>query len=191
MKKLSTIVLTIFLMATATMGQEEETLFGDSGLKLTGAWGGPLFGMAFFGDETSPTRGVFWGLEFNQVILAGFGNQRAFEPVRLKEGDEGRYDFKHNGFYLHFFPNKEKVIHPAFGFMLGGGELKDEFGEKDKIFVVQPTTGFEINVFKWWRVGVDGGYRFVSRTDQPHIDDNDLSSFFLNLKMRFGLSWGS
>lgn len=189
MKKLSSVVLTVFLMATATMGQEEETLFGESGLKLTGAWGGPVFGMTFFADEAAPTRGTFWGLEFNHVILAGFGNERTFESVPLKEGDNGSYDFKHKGFYLQFYPNKEKIIHPAFGFMLGGGELKDDFGKKDPLFVVQPTAGFEINVFKWWKVGVDGGYRFVSRTDLPDIEDKDLSSVFLNLKMRFGLSW--
>ena len=69
MKKLSSVVLTVIFMATAMAGQEEETLFGESGLKLTGAWGGPLFGMAFFADDAAPTRGMFWGLEFNHIIL--------------------------------------------------------------------------------------------------------------------------
>ena len=189
MKKLSSVVLTVFLMVTAVLAQEEETLFGESGLKLTGAWGGPIFGMSFFGNEATATRGTFWGLEFNEIILVGFGNERTFESVQLKEGDVGKYDFKHNGFHLHFYPKKEKIIHPAFGFMMGGGELKDALGNKDPLFVVQPTAGFEINVFKWWKVGTDAGYRFVSRTDLPNIEDKDLSSIFFNLNMRFGFSW--
>ncbi len=189
MKKLSSVVLTVFLLATAITAQEEETLFGESGLRLTGAWVAPAFGMSFFGNDAAATRGTFWGLEFNDVILAGFGNERTFESVLLNESDVRKYDFKHNGFYLHFYPKKEKVIHPAFGFMLGGGELKDALGNKDPLFVVQPTAGFEINVFKWWKVGMDAGYRFVSRTDLPNIEDQDLSSLFFNLKLRFGLSW--
>ena len=189
MKKLSSVVLTVLLLATAITAQEEETLFGESGLKLTGAWGMPVFGMSFFENETAATRGTFWGLEFNDVILVGFGNERTFESVSLKEGDGGKYKFKHSGFHLHFYPKKERVIHPAFGFMLGGGELKDDFDNEDPLFVVQPTAGFEINVFKWWKVGTDVGYRFVSRTDLPNIEDKDLSSLFVNLNLRFGLSW--
>ena len=189
MKKLASVVLTILLMTSAILAQEEETLFGDSGLKLTGAWGGPVFGMSFWANEAAATRGFIWGLEFNDVILAGFGNERTFESVQLKEGEVGKYDFKNKGFHIHFYPRKEKVIHPAFGFMLGGGELKDALGNKDPIFVVQPTGGFEINVFKWCRAGMDAGYRFVSRTDLAGIEDEDLSSLFVNFKLRFGFSW--
>ena len=189
MKKLSSVVLTVFLLATAAWAQREETLFGESGLKLTGAWAGPVFGMSFFGDENAATRGFFWGLEFNDVILTGFGNERTFESVSLADGDVGKYDFKHRGFYVNFYPAKEKVIHPAFGFMMGNGEVKDELDNDDALFVVQPTAGIEINVFKWWKVGMDGGYRFVSRTDLPNIDNQDLSAFFINLRLRFGWSW--
>ena len=189
MKKLSSVVLTIFLLVTTITAQREETLFGDAGLKLTGVWGGPIFGMSFFGDENAATRGAFWGLEFNDVILAGIGNERTFEPVLLQNGDAGKYDFKHRGFYFNFYPAKEKVLHPAFGFMMGSGELKDELGNDDALFVVQPTAGFEINAFKWWKIGMDGGYRFVSRTDLPSINNQDLSAFFINLRLRFGWSW--
>lgn len=169
--------------------QKEETLFGASGLKITGAWVSPVFGATFFENETAATRGLFWALEFNDVISAGFGNERTFEPVSLKEGETGQYDFKHSGFHLKFYPRTEKVVHPAFGFMLGAGELKDDFGTEDPLFVVQPTAGFEVNVFKWWKVGVESGYRFVTRTDLPGIENGDLSTLFVNLNLRFGFSW--
>lgn len=189
MKKLSSVVLTVFLLATATWAQRQETLFGESGLKLTGAWGGPLFGMAFFSNENATTHGSFWGLEFNDVILAGISNERTFESVLLTDVGVGNYDFKQRGFYINFYPNTEKVLHPAFGFMMGNGEVKDRLGNDDALFIVQPTAGIEINAFKWWRVGMNGGYRFVSRTDLPNLDNQDISAFFVNLSLRFGWSW--
>ena len=172
-------------MVSVLTAQEEETLFGGSGLKLTGASIMPVFGMTYFGNEAAATRGIFWGLEFNRIILAGFGNERTFESVQLKDGDMDKYEFKHRGFFINFYPKKEKIIHPVFGFMLGSGDVKDGLGTKDPLFVVQPTAGFEVNVFEWWKIGVDGGYRFVSRTDLPGIDNEDLSAVFVNLKLRF------
>lgn len=189
MKKISLIVFHLILVVSVLSAQKEETLFGKTGLKITGAWGGPAFGTTFFENETAVTRGTFWMLEFNDVISAGFGNERTFESVQLIEGEVGKYDFKHNGFHVSFYPQTEKVLHPTFGFMLGGGELNDNQGTKDGLFVVQPTAGLEVNVFKWWKVGVDGGYRIVTRVSLPGVENEDLSAFFINLKLRFGFSW--
>ncbi len=189
MKKLSSVFLTVILAVTGLVAQQEETLFGESGLKLTGAWGGFTSGVTFFGDQAEATKGGFFGLEFNEVLFAGFGNEETVGSVQLKEADPDKYNFKHKGFFVDYRPNQQKVVHPVFGFMLGKGEVKDSAGNKDELFVVQPTGGVEVNVFRWWRVGMEGGYRFVSGTGLANLDDGDLSAFFINLKLRFGWSW--
>jgi hypothetical protein len=45
-------------------------------------------------------------------------------------------------------------------------------------------------VFKWFKFGIEGGYRFVSDVDRQGLSDSDVSSFFVDLKFRFGWSWG-
>ena len=134
MKKLSSVVLTVFLSLTVIVAQE-ETLFGESGLKLTGASIMPVLGATLFENEQAATRGFFWGLEFNDIILVGFGNERTLESVQLIEGNTGSYKFKHRGFFINFYPKNEKITHPSFGFMLGGGEVRDDLDVEDSIFV--------------------------------------------------------
>ncbi len=189
MKKLSSVVLTVIFAVSGLMAQQEETLFGESGLKMTGVWGGFVSGVTFFNEEAVATKGGFFGFEFNNILFVGFGNEETIGSVQLRESDSGRYNFKHKGFFVDYHPNREKVIHPGFGFMLGGGEVKDSAGNKDKLFVVQPSGGVEINAFKWWKIGLEGGYRFVSGAALTNLDDGDLSAFFINLKLRFGWSW--
>ncbi|HFA49861.1 MAG TPA: hypothetical protein ENJ95_12710 [Bacteroidetes bacterium] len=184
----SVAILTVLLSATGLVAQQ-ETLFGDSGLRLTGVWAGPSMGMSFFNNETVATRGAFWGAEFNEIILVGFGNEKTFEPVQLVTGEPDKYTFKHGGFFVAYHPVEEKLIHPVFSFKLGSGEVKNNFAAKDKVFAVQPAGGFEINVFQWWKVGMEGGYLFTSRIDMPNLSNQDLSAFFVNLKLRFGFSW--
>lgn len=189
MKKTTSILIALILVATTLPAQEEETLFGESGLHLSGAWGGPVFGTTFFDTETVPTKGSFWGLEFNDMILIGMRKEKTFDSVKLRPEQDALYDFKHRGYYIRFFPNRKKVVHPVFGFSMGNGELEKKGNSKDNLFLVQPAIGLEINIFNWWRAEVDGGYRFVSGTGLPGIDDADLSTFFITLSLRFGWSW--
>jgi hypothetical protein len=62
--------------------------------------------------------------------------------------------------------------------------------EVDRIFAVQPTAGIEINVFRWFHVGLEGGYRFISDSNVEGLTDSDLSGPFGQATLRFGWSWG-
>lgn len=189
MKKLSSVILTVIFVVSGLVAQREETLFGESGLKLTGAWGGPRYGVSFLDGNAIGTRGGFIGVEFNKLLYVGIGNVETYGSVQLKSTVNEEYKFKHGGLFVGYHPNQFKVVHPVFGFMLGGGELKNSNGKKDDLFAVQPSGGVEVNIFKWWKVSAEGGYRFVSGVNSPNLSDTDLSSFFLDFKFRFGWSW--
>ena len=84
------------------------------------------------------------------------------------------------------------MIHPRFTFIAGRGRVwtsdKDNSG---RMFVFQPSAGFEFNVFQWFRLGFEGGYRFVGNSDRFNVTSGDLSTPFAQIEMRFGLSWGN
>ena len=167
---------------------QEETLFGETGLHLTGAWGGPSYGATFFykGNGTF-TRGGFGGVEFNRTLFVGLGSEWTKEVA--KPGTAQSFKFRRQGLMIDFVPLSQKVVHPKVNFWTGKGEVETN-GGKDDVFVVQPGVGFEVNVFQWWKLGFEGGYRFVTRTEVEGLENEDLSAFFLNFRLRFGYSWG-
>lgn len=193
MKKYTILVLTSAFVFTLfnTHAQTDETLFGRSGLKLTGAWGGSNIGLTSFDNENALLRGGFGGLEFNKEVLIGLGGVRTDEAVTFDNNgrqDEFKLDF--GGLYVGYVPRSFQVIHPKFSFLTGGGKVKVNGKDDDNIFVFQPAGGAEVNVFRWFKLGIEGGYRFVSGTDFDRLKDDDLSSFFVEMKFRFGWSWG-
>ena len=75
--------------------------------------------------------------------------------------------------------------------MAGNGHVWFNENAKDRVFVIQPTAGVELNVFRWFHIGLEGGYRFVTDSSTPGITDNSLSGALGQLTLKFGYSWGS
>ena len=73
MKKLILSLLGLAFLSTSLFSQNDETLFGKNGLRLTGAWGGWKSGITTFNDDYAYTRGGFGGLGRGfDLILHGF-----------------------------------------------------------------------------------------------------------------------
>jgi len=187
MKRTSLFSLAFLLFGLALYGQQAETLFGRNGLHLTGAWGSTGPGFSAFSAESALTHGGFLALEFNKSLLIGLGGSHTAEAVHF---DQGSYNLDFSGLVLGYVPNSFKVIHPTFSFQMGSGKLKVSGEDDDGIFVVQPAAGAELNVFRWFKFGLEGGYRFVSDVNQLELSGSDISSFFADLTFRFGWSWG-
>jgi len=174
------------ILATSLTAQRDETIF--DGLSLTGAWGGPMVNLTKFGEDFTLMRGGFGGLEFNKTMFIGWGGLDTRERVTIDGRDEFDLDF--NGIILGATPQAFKSLHPKIMLMTGGGDLNVIGEGDDNIWVIQPSAGVEINVFRWFRFGAEAGYRFVTDTDVPGISDGDVSAFFGQLTFRFGYSWG-
>ncbi len=178
-------LLAFLAVACGLNAQKDETLMGKTGLRLSGIWGGSNIGLSFGGNNYGMAGG-FFGAEFNKALTIGFGG------ISSKESTDytGQFDLDYNGLLLGYAYLPHKVIHPRVSFLMGSGKLKFKDGYDDTIFVVQPSAGFEVNVFRWFRLGFEGGYRFVSNTSIPEPSDKEVSSPFAQLSLRFGWSWG-
>jgi len=190
MKNLTYLLLIgmLFTLTTAT-AQKEETLFGKRGIKLTGAWVSPGLSLSSFdgGDNNLLFRTKSTVLEFNKSVLIGWGRY-SLDGTTTIDGVEGNVDMRYNGVVLGYTPKADKVIHPTFMMMMGSG--KSYNNGSDNIFVVQPSAGVDINIFRWMKVGASAGYRWVNGVDTPNLSNNQLSAPYAELRLKFGYSWG-
>jgi hypothetical protein len=174
--------------------RRERTLLGD--LDLSGAWGGPTYNYSATGNDWALVRGGFGGLEFGEDVFIGYGGWKAREPFTTDDelvGSPGpEYNFRHGGFILAYSPGTDNIIHPRFTAIIGPGRI-DYAGntERDRMLIGQLMGGAEINLFQWFRIGLEGGYRFASGVDtgDAGITASDVSGAVLQIEARFGWSW--
>lgn len=185
-------VLILFLFASIGLSaQSEQTLFNQTKLGLSGAWGSATYNYTGFNsDDWTLFRGGYGGIEFGRELFVGWGGYESTESFTLGEGTD-EFNFSYHGPVIALSPNATRLVHPRFTFLTGAGRLSDvEKGGRDRMLVFQPSAGFEFNVLQWFRLGVEGGYRFVGDSDRFGVSGGELSSPFAQVELRFGLSWG-
>lgn len=185
-------ILSVFVFCVCIVfsvkAQEAETLLNGR-FGFTGIWIGPKYNFSYFEEDFSYVRGGIFGFEFGKSVLIGWSGTRFRDRVTI-ENVESPFRLDYSNFLLNFTPRSWRAVHPLIGFQLGGGKLKFDNGESERIFVVQPSVGIEVNVFQWFRAGVEGGYRHVSGVDTPGLETADVSSPFIQINAKFGFSWG-
>ncbi len=171
--------------------QKEETLFNKLNLNISGGWGGSTTTLTKFGDDNAVFTGGFGGVELGKVLFLGWGGAKLVNDVAIGSSNTPNFDMSYNGPMIGYAFNASKIIHPTAMLSFGKGEVTlADNGSSDKIFTLQPSAGVEINVFRWFHLGLEGGYRFVTDTDIPTLSDADLSSAFGRITFKFGWSWG-
>ncbi len=190
MKRILFTSLCFFLFSLSLIAQKEETVFGYSGLRMTGIWGGPSSGTSHYGENNVFHNGGFVGLEFNNSIFLGWGWYKIRDKVLFNDLPIQDFNLNYSGFMLGIsaFPNK--VVHPKFAFLIGKGTHQFQFEGNDRVFIFQPAGGLEVNIFRWWHLSLEGGYRMAINSNYINLSDADLSAWFAELKFRFGFSWG-
>lgn len=186
MKKLYTIIFLLIFCLTSSFAQREETIFGHRGVQFTGVWAGSTNGIIKFEDAFSLNNGGFVVFEFNNNFLVGWSGYGSGTDL-----DDGRnVDIDGNDLLIGYTFNSNRSLHPSLYMKGGSGTLNISGEAKDKVTVYQPSVGIEANVFRWMRVGLDAGYRFVTNTNTAGFTDSDFSSPVVELRFKFGWSWG-
>ena len=194
MKHRKFFIFAIALFSSVQMfAQKEETVIGDRGLGFSGIWGGYDHQITRFGNTNSYVKGGFFGLEFGKSLFVGFSRYQLEEEIEWDQLATQPFELKYSGLKLGYGISSFKAIHPVFTLDLSPGKAKIELVDgvrRDNVFVVQPAAGLEINVLRWFHIGLTGGYRFVTDSTLPTLSDSDLSGAFGQATLKFGWSWG-
>ena len=184
----------LFMILTLSLAAQEktETVFGRNGLKFSGIWGASSSNFSFYDlDDQGNTafyNGGYGGLEFGRSVFVGWAGYSMRDEVDLEDVNEN-FSLKYNGPMLSIIPYARKVGHPRFNAVIGSGKLRIDDDLVDRVMVIQPSIGIEVNVLRWFRLGLEGGYRMVTNVNTPNISAQDVSSPFAQIDLRFGISW--
>lgn len=179
----------LLLTSVSLFGQREETVLGERGWGFSGLWGGVSWDYTPYNGVEAFNRRGFFGFEFGKSLNVGWSHFRMIDDIALP-GETARLDFNYNGGFIGYNFMPYKAIHPTLNLELGQGRVRHSIEGNDKTFTIQPSAGVEINVFRWFRVGLEGGYRFVRNVDYVSLSDQDLSGVFGRATLKFGFSWG-
>ncbi len=188
--KSSFLAFAFLLLSISIFAQREETVLGSRGWGLSGIWGGYSHQYTGYKNTDGFNRGGFFGFEFGKSLFLGWTHYSLRDDILLKDGDNQRFDFRFNGGRIGYAFVPYKAVHPMINVELGRGHATLSGEGTDNMFIIQPSAGVEINVFRWFRFGLEGGYRFARNVDYVSLNNNDLSGAFGQASLKFGFSWG-
>jgi len=225
MKKLNTwapiaIIIFAMLYAVISFGQnnnETQYLLSGKDIKISG-FGGPSFTVSGIGNEVALMTGGGGAVLFNQTFFAGlFGDGLSSihqQPVIMIMNSTGAVNsyynintnFGYGGIWLGYIHNPKKAVHFAVSAKLGAGLISLSESEyhidhhdylmTDPVFIINPHAELELNLYRWFKINLGVGYRFVGDVDQTYMnaagfhqnyfDKNDFSKPEFTVGLLFG-----
>lgn len=166
---------------------EEETLIGG-GID-SGGFGALVFKFSGVNDQFAVFAGARGGWIINHRFVVGGGGYGLASEICLNEERScllRQIEFGYGGFEFEYIGLWDRVAHYSLQVLIGGGGVTLLGFSADPVFVAEPAARLELNVTKWFRLNLGGGYRFVSGLDLGELENSDLSSFTGVLEFKFG-----
>ena len=180
-------LLVILTLCSLQLAAQHETLLGN--VNSIGGFGGPMVEIGSINGEVGADVGGGGALMFENLFLGGYGLGTKYPDIRV---DDELYEirYKQGGFWLGYVAKPDKLVHIYSSLRLGWGkaQLRQDNDPiySDRLFAMTPELGFEVNLTRFMKVGVTGGYRWISGVNLPSLDSNDFSSPVGLLTFRFG-----
>lgn len=185
------LVLACFCFLTFPSWGQHETIFNKA--RVVGGFVSPLveFGL---NNDLGNSYGAGGGIIINNVFIGGYG-LAGFDLKGVIENDDlETLDIGHGGLWIGGTYQPHRLVHVYGTTRIGWGTINIDLNDKDleyedldKIFVLTPEIGAELNVTKWFRVGATAGYRFVNGVDKAStFTDDDFRGAVATLSLRFG-----
>ena len=170
----------------------QETLFNN--LDVTGAFGSVIIETGSINGEVGADVGGGGALVMSPVFLGGYGMGTTYPVHTITEGpNAGEYDVKfgHGGLWLGFVPKSDKLIHFYGSAKVGWGKARLRQDKEnlftDRVFVMTPELGLEVNLTEWLKMSFTAGYRWVNGvTRLEELNNDDFSSPLGTITFRMG-----
>ncbi|MBN3034243.1 MAG: hypothetical protein JW861_01550 [Bacteroidales bacterium] len=211
------LLLYVTLLCAQETKEMSYLLEGDGKVKVSG-FGGPIVEFTGMGGSIGVLTGGGGAVLLNQtVFFGGYGMGLTTTYRRdILNWDDGRgnvrnfydlrTDFGHGGFWVGYIHQAYKPVHLGISTRLGWGAIslsRDEYGVDeydsyglDNVFVVNPQLEVEFNLFRWFKINLGAGYRFVTGVDKTYTtadgirknfhESNDFNQPEVSLSLLFG-----
>ncbi len=184
MKKIYLLIAlsTVVIIGRSQSTSEPKTLFGNVSFENTSFVINPYSELGSIGGSEMLSLGIRGGLNVNSKYTFGGYYMGSLNNVR-PAGTEiltGYMDMRAGGVYFEYTLLNEKLVHLTFPLNIGYGEVQwdtdndeIEFNEQN-FFTIEPTALLEVNLHKYVKANIGGGYRWVSDFNYLNINANDL-----------------
>lgn len=186
-------IFTVIILAS-TLRAQEQTLVGKN--IDNGGYGGLVWKLTSIKGNSALIAGARGGWIIDHTFAIGGGGYSTISDIKaelLNENNEPLYlILDYAGLELEYIHNSDKLIHWTFHTLLGGGEVRlTEHDSEDKIasddlWVIEPSLDIDLNIAKWFRLGMGVSYRFVTGVDGDLIKSSDVSGVNGLLILKFG-----
>lgn len=197
MKRYSLLAL---LLLAAQPACAEETLLGSFGPVTLGGYGAFETKTIKTPEDWNVLVGGKGGCVINHALVlggAGYGQVSEIESEYYSIPEEPpitqELGLGYGGFYIEYILFSPALVHASASALIGGGgiynDYYDEIGNRtdgDAFFVAEPMLGVELNVARFFRINLAGGYRFTSGLDYAGLTDEDLRGPSASIAFKFG-----
>ncbi len=202
------LLLTLFILTIASPSVAEETLL--TGQIAHGGYGGPVIKFTQLNGEFAVLGGLQGGWIIDHTFVLGaaaIGLATDHHPQSVPAGlpytrDELRTDYGYFGIMLSYVGMSDRVLHPTFDILIGGGDLQgsnhdmdwsmednaseNRYWHQDKFFVLEPTVNGELNIIDFMRLDLGLGYRLVSGVEGWGFSNSDVGGISGSATLKFG-----
>jgi hypothetical protein len=197
--------LTASTFATEVMGPSPSpdnppsTLFQNS--PELGGFGGPSWAYTRLNHEPGVLLGGEGALLLDhRVSLGAAGYAWAGDSSGTTDSDGGARSLQmaYGGLTLRYSFLRTSPVYATVGTLVGSGALaltRDETSKGhpfvqpkdiDPFFVVEPQVSLQVNVFRWMRAGLQGGYRMTAGVSKLGYTASDVNGLTLGGTLQFG-----
>lgn len=173
----------------------DETLSGT--VQSSGGYGGPTVAVTSVNGEAALLAGGQGGWILNRRFVIGAAGRGLVTLPDTEFGEQSaQIQMGYGGLLLEYIGAPAELVHYGLGIVVGGGiaQIVDlpfdpQFdGDLDQsgVFVAEPGARLEVNVTRYFRLGIGGGYRLVRGSDLRTVSNGDLSGLYSRLSFRFG-----
>lgn len=195
MKTASVFVLALLL--SVPLSAQETLIDGDVDF---GGFGGPTVQFTSINKQFGVLAGGVGGVIIDHTFVLGGAGYGLVNNVTEESAPITRpyLNLGYGGGYLQYIHESDNLIHMTAGVLIGAGgvgfrrdfEDDDQWDERDLLndffFVVEPDIQAELNITKYFRVAVGGGYRFVSGIELSGLANSDIGGPNGRLMLKFG-----
>jgi hypothetical protein len=187
--------------AVPTTDDDPQTLIGPDGfLRHSGWYVAPSFGVTGVDSHVGYLSGLRGAWVMNRTFGIGLAaNGFGWDVLHsdsLNTHADRRMAGGYGGLLLQYNIAPDRLVHGFVDSTIGGGAACYDTHEANRwescpsataFFVFEPSANVEVNVTKFMRVAVGGGYRLaLSDTMNKGLASSDLSGFLARANLEFG-----
>lgn len=189
-------LLTLSVSVKAQQNAEANTLFGNGasmGAKDIGFFVAPAYGITSMDGSSASLFNLRGGLNSKDKISLGAYFNTSLNDIKPEsETVQGVYlDYWSVGGFAEYTLLSKRVLHVTFPLYAGYGEVEmdNENGDaglgEANFLQIEPSALLEVNLYKYVRLNLGAGYRFIGQMEYRNFNQADISGLtgYVGLKV--------